>query len=73
MRGDTIILRYYKEEALLDRSNVVSKDSFPEPRHSCWANLLLEADRVTGVEFRAVPDTANNTYNCQSVFDPCGR
>ena len=73
MRGDAIILGYYKEEALLDRSNVVSKGSFPEPRHSCWANLLLENDHVTGVEFWPVPDTVTNTYNCQSIFEACGR
>lgn len=67
--GKATILKYYKEEALLDSSDVVGKGSISGIRRRCWAHILIEDDRVTGVEFRPVPDMY--PYTCQAIFEPC--
>ncbi|MGH7258335.1 MAG: hypothetical protein ACREIM_08150, partial [Nitrospiraceae bacterium] len=70
--GDAIILRYYKEAPMLEESKVGSKGSIPGVHRGCWANLLIEDDRVAGIEFRPVPDTETNPQSCQDIFEPCG-
>ena len=49
---DLTIFRYYKEASLLEESSTTSKGSPAGIRHGCWATLLIENDRITGVEFR---------------------
>jgi hypothetical protein len=70
--GDAITMRYYKEAPMLEESKVGSKGSIPGGHRGCWANLLIEDDRVTGVEFRPVPDAETNPQSCQDIFEPCG-
>src|SRR5262249_15507452 len=38
-----------------EESQPFLKGSQPTTHHGCWANLLIEKDQVTGVEFATVP------------------
>lgn len=67
-----VILRYYKEAAMLEESRPFLKGSQPGMHHGCWANLLIEHDRVTGVEFRTVPEGVENEDDeCGEIFLGC--
>jgi hypothetical protein len=69
---DLTVFRYYKEASLLEESSTTSKGSRAGIRHGCWATLLIENDRITGVEFRTVPEGIEQ-YNdeCVEIFQNC--
>ena len=39
--------------------------------HGCWVSLLIENDRVTGVEFRTVPRGLNHMVMNEELFQGC--
>jgi hypothetical protein len=65
------MLVYYREGAMFEESFVGGKGSKPGYHHGCWATLLMEEGRVTGVEFRPVPDPDADTHECQEIFAAC--
>ena len=69
---DAVIWRYYKEAPMFEESSVASKGSIPRLHRGCWANLLVENERIAGVELRAVPDAEAETEDCKAIFASCG-
>ena len=70
--GQGLILRYYKEASMFEESRPFLKGSQPGLHHGCWASLLIENDRVTGVEFRTVPEGAEpHDDECVEIFQGC--
>ncbi|HET8721965.1 MAG TPA: hypothetical protein VFM24_08050 [Nitrospira sp.] len=65
-----VILRYYKEAPMFEESRPFLKGSIAQEHHGCWASLLLEDDRVTGVEFRPVPESIEYDH-CEELFTGC--
>ena len=65
------LLVYYREAAMFEESFSGSKASRPGYHHGCWATILVEEGRVTGVEFRPVPDPDADTHECQEIFVVC--
>lgn len=57
---------------MFEESRPVLKGSQPGLHHGCWANLLMENDRVAGVEFRNVPEGAEGAHDeCEEIFKLC--
>jgi hypothetical protein len=73
LNDDAAVLRYYKEAAMLDESQVGSKGSISGVHRGCWAGLLVEKGNVTGVEFRPVPDQERDPFLCHQIFEGCSR
>src|SRR5437868_7804366 len=48
--AERMVLTYYKEAPMFEESFSFSKGSRPGAHHGCWAHLLMENDRVVGVE-----------------------
>ena len=71
LNDDVTVLRYYKEAAMFEESRVGSKGSIPGVHRGCWANLLIEKGKVTGVEFRPVPDQERDPFLCHQIFEGC--
>ncbi len=70
--GGDVILRYYKEAPMLEESRPLLKGSMPGIHHGCWASLLISNDKVTGVEFRTVPEGAESEdHECEAIFRGC--
>jgi len=71
-RDNLTVFRYYKEASLLEESSTISKGSRAGIHHGCWATLLIENDRVSGIEFRTVPE-GREQYNdeCVEIFQNC--
>jgi hypothetical protein len=70
--GQALILRYYKEASMFEESRPFLKGSQPGMHHGCWASLLIANDRVTGVEFRTVPERAeSHDDECVEIFQRC--
>lgn len=65
------LLVFYREAAMFEESFVGSKGSRAGYHHGCWATILVEEGRVTGVEFRPVPDPDADTHECQEIFVVC--
>jgi hypothetical protein len=65
------MLIYYRETAMFEESFAGGKGSQPGYHHGCWATILVEGGRVTGVEFRPVPDPEADTHECQEIFAAC--
>jgi hypothetical protein len=65
------VLAYYKEAPMLEESFASSKASRPGAHHGCWARLLMEEDRVVGVEYRSVPQSVDSTDHCEEIFRTC--
>ena len=63
-------LKYYREQSMLNESLIVSKSSTPGRHHGCWARILLEDDKVTGVEYLPVPEGSTNNL-CEEIFTDC--
>ena len=63
-------LKYYREQSMLDESLIVSKSSTPGRHHGCWARILLEGDKVTGVEYHPDPEGSTNNL-CEEIFRDC--
>lgn len=70
-RPAATLLVYYREAAMFEESFGGGKGSKPGYHHGCWATLLIEEGRVTGVEFRPVPDPDADTHECQVIFVAC--
>jgi hypothetical protein len=73
MDHDVAVFRYYKEAAMLDESQVGSKGSVPGVHRGCWTNLLIEKGKVTGVEFRPIPDQERDPFLCHEIFEACSQ
>ena len=71
-KDNLTIFRYYKEASPLEESSMTSKGSLAGMHHGCWATLVIENDRITGVEFRTVPEGIEQ-YNdeCVEMFQNC--
>jgi hypothetical protein len=70
--SEGLILRYYKEASLLEESHPTSKSSHSRTHEGCWTSLLIEEERVTGVQFRSVPDLEDSLHvECQRQFQSC--
>ena len=65
------VLAYYKEAPMLEESFSLSKGSTSGVHHGCWAHLLMEDDRVVGVEYRSVPRSVDSTDHCEEIFHTC--
>jgi hypothetical protein len=65
------VLAYYKEAPMFEESFASSKASRPGAHHGCWARLLMEEDRVVGVEYRSVPPSVDATDHCEEIFRIC--
>ena len=70
-RAGGTVLTYYKEAPIFDESFSLSKGSTSGVHHGCWAHLLLEDDRVVGVEYKSVPRSVNATDHCEEIFHTC--
>jgi len=66
-----LILRYYREAAMLDESPVFLKGSRPGIHRGCWAHVMLENDRVVGAEFRSAPESLQDVSLCDRMFESC--
>ena len=55
---------------MFEESRPFLKGSIAQEHHGCWASLLLEKDEVTGVEFRPVPEGAEDDH-CEEIFVVC--
>lgn len=66
-----MVLTYYKEAPIFDESFSLSKGSTSGVHHGCWAHLLLEDDRVVGVEYKSVPRSVSATDHCEEIFHIC--
>jgi len=66
-----VVLAYYKEAPMFEESFASSKASRPGAHHGCWARLLMEDDRVVGVEYRSVPPSVDATDHCEEIFRTC--
>ncbi len=69
--AEGIVLTYYKEAPMFEESFASSKASRPGAHHGCWARLLMEDDRVVGVEYRSVPPSVDATDHCEEIFRTC--
>ena len=70
--GEGIVLRYYNEAPMFEESRPFLKGSQPGMHHGCWAHVLIENDRVMGVEFRTVPEEAvKHGDECEEIFQAC--
>jgi hypothetical protein len=65
------VLAYYREAPMFEESFASSKASRPGAHHGCWARLLMEDDRVVGVEYRSVPPSVDATDHCEEIFRTC--
>lgn len=65
------VLTYYKEAPMFDESFALSKGSTSGVHHGCWAYLLMEEDRVVGVEYKSVPRSMSATDHCEEMFQTC--
>jgi hypothetical protein len=65
------VLTYYKEAPMFEESFSLSKGSTSGAHHGCWAHLLMEDDRVVGVEYRSAPLSIDATDHCEEIFYTC--
>ena len=65
------VLSYYKEAPMFEESFSHSKGSRSGAHHGCWAHILMEEDRVVGVEYRSVPRSVGATDHCEEIFHTC--
>jgi hypothetical protein len=65
------VLAYYKEAPMFEESFASSKGSRSGAHHGCWAHLLMEDNRVVGVEYRSVPRSIDATDHCEEIFRAC--
>ena len=65
------VLSYYKEAPMFEESFASSKTSSSGAHHGCWAHLLMEENRVVGVEYKSVPPSVDATDHCEEIFHTC--
>ena len=71
VQNHSVIFLYYKEAPMMEESFPGTKGSFPRPHHGCWANVLLEGDRVTDIGYRSVPPSIDAFDHCEAIFKAC--
>lgn len=71
VNGEEVLFVYYREASQLEESFAGSKSSFPMVHHGCRATLLLEEERVTGVQYESVPSTYRDDDHCEEIFQSC--
>jgi hypothetical protein len=71
VHGETVLLKYYREAAMVDESFAGTKGSRSGLHHGCWAKLTLQEGHVTGVEFHSVPDWVGAYDLCEEMFVAC--
>lgn len=71
VQGNKTLFLYYKEAPMLQESFPASKGSFPKPHHGCWAKVVLEEGRVTGIGYQSDPDTFDALSQCEAIFAAC--
>ena len=69
--SEGMVLSYYKEAPMFEESSPFLKGSRAGAHHGCWAHLLMEEDRVVGVEYRSVPPSVHATDHCEEIFQTC--
>lgn len=62
---------YYREASLLERRAVQSKGSLALSHPICRADLYLEDDRVTEVQFTTLPPSSGSYDLCEAIFERC--
>jgi hypothetical protein len=67
------VLSYYKEAPMFEESFASSKTSSSGAHHGCWTHLLMEEDRVVGVEYKSEPPSVDSTDHCEEIFHACVR
>jgi hypothetical protein len=67
----SLMLVYYREASMFEESFGSGKGSKPGYHHGCWATVLVEEGRVTGVEFQPVPHAEADNHECQEIFAMC--
>jgi hypothetical protein len=66
-----VLVVYYKEASQLEESFPVSKSSYAKVHHGCYATLMLQDDRVTGVQYESEPSSYQDEDHCEEIFQPC--
>ena len=70
-QGERLILTYYKEAPMPQGSFFTSKASRRGVDHGCWAEVLLEGDRVTDIGYQSVPRGVDALDKCEEIFGAC--
>jgi hypothetical protein len=68
-----IILNYYKEASMFEKSFPGSKASRSGAHHGCWARISISEDRVIGIEYRSVPTAGIADDHCDEIFQKCAQ
>lgn len=71
--GEQVLFVYYKEASQLEESFGGSKSSFPMVHHGCRATILVEQDKVTGVQYDSEPSSYQDDEHCDEIFQSCLR
>ncbi|MBM4134180.1 MAG: hypothetical protein FJ245_10460 [Nitrospira sp.] len=71
--GDAATLIYYKRASALEHFFSAARSSVACPRRGCEATVTLKDDRVTSVQYRAVPEALNGCEACDEIFADCLR
>jgi hypothetical protein len=66
-----LVMQYYMEAPMFEESAVFLKGSRPGIHHGCWANLLIDQDRIVGAEYKAVPESFEDVNLCDRLFESC--
>lgn len=70
-KGGQVLVVYFKEASQLEESFGGSKSSFAMVHHGCRATILIEQDRVTGVQYESEPSSYQDDEHCDEIFQPC--
>ena len=71
VKGGQVLFVYYKEASQLEESFAGSKSSYAMVHHGCLATLLLEQERVTGVQYESQPSSYRDDDHCEDIFQSC--
>ncbi len=66
-----VVYIYYREASQLEESFGGSKSSLAMVHHGCRASILLESDRVTGVQYDSEPSSYQDDEHCDQIFQRC--
>lgn len=71
--GQSLVLCYYKGAAMLEVSRPFLKGSLQTAiHHGCCARVLIENNRVAGIEFQTVPEAGEKHRDeCEEIFESC--
>ena len=68
---DGLVLVYTRLAWSLEPATPTSGDAMGE-RPRCLATITLQDDRVTRVEYRSIPESAQTLDHCDRIFFNCG-